>query len=203
MSRAARAEPATSCPDCLSWGASYGLHSYCRACYDFTRRYRPGECASCQRVIAVKKGHCRLCWLQAGIVASPRRRITPADFVPGSGQQLSFAGMSRIGHTGPRPAAPAGRRPQPAPDGEGRGDTAATADSRRVPALRQTPLGRLQHHRPVPDPDPPHRRRARRDPRLEPPDHHRDRPCPGRRPGRSHPRRHDRLVSAVPGAALP
>jgi len=118
MSRAARAEPATSCPDCLSWGASYGLHSYCRACYDFTRRYRPGECASCQRVIAVKKGHCRLCWLQAGIVASPRRRITPADFVPGSGQQLSFAGMSRIGHTGPRPAAPAGRRPQPAPDGE-------------------------------------------------------------------------------------
>jgi hypothetical protein len=63
--------PATSCPDCLSFGASYGTRSYCRACYDFTRRYRPGECAGCARIIAVKKGHCpparrlmaaRLCW---------------------------------------------------------------------------------------------------------------------------------------------
>jgi site-specific recombinase XerD len=115
MSRAARAEPATSCPDCLSWGASYGSQSYCRACYDFTRRYHPGECASCARVIAVKKGHCRLCWLQAGITASPRRRITAADFVPGSAQQLSFAGMSRLGHTGPRPRGAVRRLQPPAP----------------------------------------------------------------------------------------
>ena len=43
MSRTARPCPATSCPDCLSWGASYGSRSYCRACYDFTRRYHPGE----------------------------------------------------------------------------------------------------------------------------------------------------------------
>src|SRR5208282_5069770 len=97
--------PATSCPDCLSWGSSYGTQSYCRACYDFTRRYHRGECAGCQRVIALKKGHCRLCWLQAGIAASGRRRITPADFRPGGCQQLSFAGMSRLGHTGSRPAA--------------------------------------------------------------------------------------------------
>jgi site-specific recombinase XerD len=115
MSRAARGEPATSCPDCLSWGASYGLKSYCRACYDFTRRYHPGECAGCARVIAVKKGHCRLCWLQAGITASPRRRITPADLTPGTGQQLSFAGMSRLGHTGPRPHAAVRRLQPPAP----------------------------------------------------------------------------------------
>jgi site-specific recombinase XerD len=115
MSRTARGEPAASCPDCLSWGASYGLQSYCRACYDFTRRYHPGECAGCRRVIAVKKGHCRLCWLQAGITASPRRRITAADLAPGSGQQLSFAGMSRIGHAGPRPPAAARRLQPPAP----------------------------------------------------------------------------------------
>ena len=107
------AAPASSCPDCLSWGSSYGSRSYCRACYDFTRRYRRGECAGCRRIIAVKKGHCRLCWLQAGIAAAGRRRITPADFRPGGDQQLSFAGMNRIGHAGPRPAAQAAALPQP------------------------------------------------------------------------------------------
>ncbi len=104
--------PAASCPDCLSFGASYGTQSYCRACYDFTRRYRPGECAGCARIISVKKGHCRLCWLQAGLTATGRR-ITPADFRPGGCRQLSFAGMSQLGHTSPRPAVPAPGRPQP------------------------------------------------------------------------------------------
>ncbi|MFZ0186600.1 MAG: hypothetical protein WAL72_06630, partial [Streptosporangiaceae bacterium] len=87
------ATPIGSCPDCLSWGASYGSQSYCRACYDFTRRYQRGQCGGCRRVIAVKKGHCRLCWLQAGLAAAGRR-ITPADFRPGGCAQLSFAGMS-------------------------------------------------------------------------------------------------------------
>ncbi|MGH3305774.1 MAG: hypothetical protein ACRDOK_29755 [Streptosporangiaceae bacterium] len=100
---------ATSCPDCLSFGACYGSQSYCRACYDFTRRYHRGECASCQRIIAVKKGHCRLCWLQAGITARGRR-ITPADFRPGFCRQLSFAGTTRLGHTSPRPADQQGLR---------------------------------------------------------------------------------------------
>ncbi|MGB6456772.1 MAG: hypothetical protein WBH47_20080 [Streptosporangiaceae bacterium] len=104
--------PATSCPDCLSFGASYGLRSYCRACYDFTRRYQRGECNGCGRVIAVKKEHCRLCWLQASITATGRR-ITPADFRRGGCRQLSFAGMSQLGHTGPRPAIPAAERPEP------------------------------------------------------------------------------------------
>ncbi len=36
--------PIGSCPDCLSWGAFYGSQSYCRACYDFTRRYQRGQC---------------------------------------------------------------------------------------------------------------------------------------------------------------
>ena len=71
------ATPIGSCPDCLSWGACYGSQSFCRACYDFTRRYGRGQCAGCQRPIAVKKGHCRLCWLQAGITAAGRRGSSP------------------------------------------------------------------------------------------------------------------------------
>ena len=73
------ATPIGSCPDCLSWGASYGSQSYCRACYDFTRRYGHSQCAGCRRVVAVKKGHCRLCWLQAGIAAAGRRRLIAED----------------------------------------------------------------------------------------------------------------------------
>ena len=119
-SRIRPASPIGSCPDCLSCGASYGSQSYCRACYDFTRRYRCGRCAGCPRIIAIKKGYCPLCWLQAGIAASGRRRITPADFTPGRYRQLSLAGMSRLGGVdGParpgRPAVPA--RPAAAPGG--------------------------------------------------------------------------------------
>ena len=54
-----------------------------------------------------------MCWLQAGVAAAGRRRITPADFRPGGDQQLSFAGMNRIGHAGPPPAARAAALPQP------------------------------------------------------------------------------------------
>jgi hypothetical protein len=112
------ATPVGSCPDCLSWGASYGSQSYCRACYDFSRRYGRGECAGCRRVIAVKKGHCRLCWLQAGIAAGGRRRLAPEDFEPSGYWQLSLAGMSRLGGTGPaRQAPPAGPAPPAAASG--------------------------------------------------------------------------------------
>jgi integrase len=106
------ATPVGSCPDCLSWGSSYGSQSYCRACYDFTRRYDRSECAGCRRIIAVKKGHCRLCWLQAGLTAAGRR-ITSADFQSGGCAQLSFAGMSQLGHTSPRPAVPVPGHPHP------------------------------------------------------------------------------------------
>jgi hypothetical protein len=89
------ATPVGSCPDCLSWGASYGSQSYCRACYDFTRRYGRGQCAGCRRVIAVKKGHCRLCWLQAGIAAAGRRRLIAEDFAAAGYWQLSLAALRR------------------------------------------------------------------------------------------------------------
>ena len=112
------ATPVGSCPDCLSWGASYGSQSYCRACYDFTRRYGRGQCAGCRRVIAVKKGHCRLCWLQAGIAAAGRRRLIAGDFAAAGYWQLSLAGMSRLGGTGPaRQAPPDGPAPPAAASG--------------------------------------------------------------------------------------
>jgi integrase len=104
MSARTRADtPVGSCPGCLSWGPSYGSQSYCRACYDFVRRYRPGRCAGCRRLIAVKKGHCRLCWLQAGITAAGRGRITAQDFHATGYWQLSLAGINRLGHTDPAP----------------------------------------------------------------------------------------------------
>ena len=173
--------PATSCPDCLSFGSSYGTQSYCRACYDFTRRYHPGECAGCARILAVKKGHCRLCWLQASLIATGRR-ITPADLArAGRYQQLSFAGNEPGSAT--RPAAPGpGNRTPPAAR-PGCRDTTAATGSRPVPALRQGPLGRIGHHRPGPAAGQGYRRRTRRHPRLEPPDRHRDRPGAGCRPG--------------------
>jgi hypothetical protein len=112
------ATPVGSCPDCLSWGASYGSQSYCRACYDFTRRYGRGRCGGCARVIAVKKGHCRLCWLQAGIAAGGRRRLSAEDFAATRYWQLSLAGMSRLGSTGPaRQAPPDGPAPPDAAPG--------------------------------------------------------------------------------------
>ena len=71
-----------------------------------------------RRVIAVKKGHCRLCWLQAGIAAAGRRRLTPEDFTTAGYWQLSLAGMSRLGGTGPaRRAPPDGPAPPAAASG--------------------------------------------------------------------------------------
>jgi integrase len=113
--------PIGSCPGCLSWGPSYGSQRRCRACYDFVRRYPRARCAGCRRFIAVKKGHCRLCWLQAGILAEGRPRITAADFRPGSCRQLSLAGLTRLGHPEPlrTPAETVAAQPVPSPDGTG------------------------------------------------------------------------------------
>ena len=129
------ATPIGSCPDCLSWGASYGSRSYCRACYDFTRRYQRGQCGGCRRVIAVKKGYCRLCWLQAGIAAAGRRRITAEDFSPAGYWQLSLAGMSRLGGTGPAPGTTAaGPAPPAGPAAWTQLELRAPGDSRRFDA---------------------------------------------------------------------
>ena len=173
------ATPVGSCPDCLSWGASYGSQSYCRACYDFTRRYGRGECAGCRRVIAVKKGHCRLCWLQAGIAAAGRRRLTAGDFTAAGYWQLSLAGMSRLGGTGPaRQALPDGPAPPAAAPGWTQLQLSAPGESLHfdkrhwaASAITGPALQQARRHRPEPG----------RRPRLERPDHHRDQPRAGRR----------------------
>jgi hypothetical protein len=111
MARRKRADtPILSCRDCLSWGPSYGSRSYCRACYDFVRSYSPARCEGCGRLIAVKKGHCRLCWLQAGLATAGGRRLALEDFKSTGCWQLSLSGLNRLGNTGPAAAttAPAG-----------------------------------------------------------------------------------------------
>ena len=108
--------PVSSCPGCLSWGPSYGSQSYCRACYDFVARYPRAICTGCRRLIAVKKGHCRLCWLQAAIVAEGSPRITAQDFQPTRYQQLSLAGLTRLGHTSPPAETDQDEPLQPPPD---------------------------------------------------------------------------------------
>src|SRR6266487_3901325 len=98
-SRKRASTPIVSCPDCLSWGPSYGAQSYCRACYDFVRSHPPAQCEGCGRAIAVKKGHCRLCWLQAALATAGGRRLALEDFKPTGCWQLSLSGMNRLGNT--------------------------------------------------------------------------------------------------------
>lgn len=114
MARRKRADtPIVSCPDCLSWGPSYGSRSYCRACYDFVRTYPPAPCEGCGRAIAVKKGYCRLCWLQAGLATAGGRRLALEDFKPTGCWQLSLSGLNRLGNTGPAPGPSAAEPPAP------------------------------------------------------------------------------------------
>lgn len=57
--------PAT-CRHCLAWGLGFN-HGLCRPCWDFDRLWPVEVCGSCRRHLSVKKGHCRLCWCQAGL----------------------------------------------------------------------------------------------------------------------------------------
>jgi hypothetical protein len=54
-----------SCVDCLAWGVVGARR--CSSC-TMLRHCYPGvdaECTGCGRVLALKKGFCRLCWQQA------------------------------------------------------------------------------------------------------------------------------------------
>jgi len=83
--------------------------------------YPRARCTGCLRFIATKKGHCRLCWLQAGILAEGKPRITAQDFRPGSCRQLSLAGLTRLGHPEPlrTPTETVAAQPVPSPAGTG------------------------------------------------------------------------------------
>jgi hypothetical protein len=109
-------EDAASCPACAAWGI---LHAgVCRGCYDFARSRGPGPCGSCRRLLPLKKGYRRACWLQAAIQAAGTARrapdLGPADFAAVSWHQLSFAGLARMTR---RPRLPQPDGGDPAPPG--------------------------------------------------------------------------------------
>ena len=110
--------PASSCAGCFSWGC-LPLRPYCGACQSFGVSHEPGECAACRRVVPLKKGYCRLCWMQASLEAKGQVTILEPFLRQIRHQQLRFADMQRWGTRIPgRPAGRQGRRvgrPQPQP----------------------------------------------------------------------------------------
>jgi hypothetical protein len=89
------------------------------ACLTFAAAHEPGECAACHRVVPLKKGYCRLCWMQASMEARGQVTILEPFLREVRHQQLSFADMQRWGARVPgRPVGKRGRRaarPRPEP----------------------------------------------------------------------------------------
>jgi len=110
--------PPSSCAGCFSWGC-LPLRSYCGACRSFGVTHEPGECAACHRVVPLKKGYCRLCWMQASLEAKGQVTVLEPFLREIRHHQLSLAGMQRWGARAPgRPVGKQGRRigrPQPQP----------------------------------------------------------------------------------------
>jgi hypothetical protein len=103
----------------ISAGKMSGLRFYCKACQSFGVTHEPGECAACHRVVPLKKGHCRLCWMQASLEAKGRVTILEPFLREIRHHQLAFADMQRWGARVPgQPAGRQGRRagkPRPEP----------------------------------------------------------------------------------------
>lgn len=69
----------TTCRSCLAWGMTH-LQGVCVACYNFAGRNKStGECGACARHEQLKKGYCRLCWVQASLERpdGPGTRLAP------------------------------------------------------------------------------------------------------------------------------
>lgn len=100
-----------TCVGCLSWGNFPGVS--CNACVSFDYTHDTGLCASCAREVSLKKGHCRLCWMQASLDLDVVGVLKP--FLEAiRWHQLRLAGMQRIRTKGP-PTGKQGRRPRPPP----------------------------------------------------------------------------------------
>ncbi|MGH2689570.1 MAG: hypothetical protein ACRDKW_12290 [Actinomycetota bacterium] len=105
----------TSCLACCSWGVLPGR--VCYACSTFGRSHAAGECAACRRTLPLKKGYCRLCWMQASLEAKGQVSVLRPFLERLGNQQLRFAAMQRIRQPGP-PVGKQGRRlsrPRPEP----------------------------------------------------------------------------------------
>ncbi len=99
-------QTAATCVGCLSWGDFGGVS--CNACLSFDYTHESGTCASCARAVSLKKGHCRLCWMQASLDLDVVGVLKP--FLEAiRWHQLRLAGMQRIRTKGP-PVGKQGRR---------------------------------------------------------------------------------------------
>jgi integrase len=106
-------KPAATCAECLAWGVLPG--TCCRACYTFRNLHQRSKCLSCQRIVPVNKGYCRLCWLQAlqDAKTAGQTHVTPPFLDELRYQQLFFTrmhrdyyripGRPRLGKRGSRP----------------------------------------------------------------------------------------------------
>ncbi len=99
MGRISPNKPAASCVGCFAWGVLPGR--YCRACYTFGQLHQVGACAACRRDIPIKKGYCRLCWLQASLEAKGQVTVLEPFLRRLTCQQLFFTRMHRIRQPGP------------------------------------------------------------------------------------------------------
>ncbi|MGJ6966953.1 tyrosine-type recombinase/integrase [Streptosporangium sp. G11] len=110
-------KPAATCVGCYAWGVLPGR--YCRACYTFGQLHQIGECASCHRQVPIKKGYCRLCWLQASLQAKDQVTVLDTFLRKLTCQQLFLSNMHRQRSKGPGPRigrqGRRRRRPQPPP----------------------------------------------------------------------------------------
>lgn len=95
---------AASCAVCFGWGVLPRGANLCRPCAEFTARHREvGECGACRRSLALLKGHCRPCWVQARLdrPTGPNTMLLP-HVQRVRQQQLCFAGMPLQRTPGPR-----------------------------------------------------------------------------------------------------
>jgi hypothetical protein len=99
MSRISPGKLAASCRGCFAWGVLPGR--YCRACYSFGQTHETGNCAACRRVVPLKKGYCRLCWMQASLEAKGQVTVLEPFLRNVGCHQLGFAGMQRWGARAP------------------------------------------------------------------------------------------------------
>ncbi|MFI5987664.1 hypothetical protein ACIBEA_43250 [Streptomyces sp. NPDC051555] len=94
---------AKSCPQCFSWGLLFGPR--CGACSSFAAKCEIGPCASCSGRLPLRKGHCRLCWVQARAEAAPTQARAELFLPKLRHHQLFFSGMTALWDRGRRPLA--------------------------------------------------------------------------------------------------
>jgi hypothetical protein len=103
------ANAVTSCSSCLAWGMTY-CQGMCQSCYEFTTRHKvAGDCGACGRHGHLKKGYCRLCWVQAAL----NRSTAEARFLAPYLREMRHHQLFLAGVGGRPMGLPTSRRPNP------------------------------------------------------------------------------------------